>query len=49
MPAYRAVRAAFPEVGVQVEVTSAEQARDVIAAGADDVLLDNMNAVRHGC
>ena len=25
-------------------MTSAEQARDVIAAGADDVLLDNMNA-----
>jgi nicotinate-nucleotide pyrophosphorylase (carboxylating) len=44
VPAYRAVRAAFPKLDVQVEVTSAEQARDVIAAGADDVLLDNMNA-----
>ena len=42
VPAYRAVRAAFPDVGVQVEVTTAEQARRVIAAGANDLLLDNM-------
>ena len=41
--AYRAVRAAFPDVGVQVEVTSAAQARDVVQAGADDLLLDNMS------
>lgn len=40
--AYRAVRRAFPDLEVQVEVTTAEQARDVIAAGATDVLLDNM-------
>ncbi len=44
VPAYRAVREAFPELGVQVEVTTAEQARDVIAAGARDILLDNMPA-----
>lgn len=42
VPAYRAVRAAYPELDVQVEVTTAEQARQVIAAGATDVLLDNM-------
>jgi nicotinate-nucleotide pyrophosphorylase (carboxylating) len=42
--AYRAVREAFPSIGVQVEVTTAEQARDVIAAGARDLLLDNMSA-----
>jgi nicotinate-nucleotide pyrophosphorylase (carboxylating) len=42
VPAYRAVRRAFPDVPVQVEVTSAAQARDVIAAGANDVLLDNL-------
>lgn len=41
--AYRAVRAAFPDVGVQVEVTTLAQARDVVTAGADDVLLDNMS------
>ena len=40
--AFEAVRAAFPDVWVQVEVTSAQQARDVVAAGAQDVLLDNM-------
>jgi nicotinate-nucleotide pyrophosphorylase (carboxylating) len=40
--AYRAVREAFPEVPVQVEVTNLAQAKDVIAAGADDLLLDNM-------
>lgn len=42
VPAYRAVRAAFPDLVVQVEVTTAEQARQVIAVGADEVLLDNM-------
>lgn len=42
VPAYRAVRTAYPELAVQVEVTTAEQARQVIAAGATDVLLDNM-------
>ena len=42
VPAYEAVRAAFPDLPVQVEVTSHEQARAVIAAGAEDILLDNM-------
>ncbi len=42
VPAYQAVRAAFPEIPVQVEVTSREQARDVVAAGATEILLDNM-------
>jgi nicotinate-nucleotide pyrophosphorylase (carboxylating) len=40
--AYTAVRQAFPELPVQVEVTNVEQARAVIAAGAREVLLDNM-------
>jgi nicotinate-nucleotide pyrophosphorylase (carboxylating) len=43
VPAYRAVRSRFPDLHVQVEVTTPEQAREVIAAGADDVLLDNMS------
>ena len=43
VPAYQAVRAAFPEIPVQVEVTTAEQARDVVAAGATEILLDNMD------
>jgi nicotinate-nucleotide pyrophosphorylase (carboxylating) len=40
--AYRAVREAFPALEVEVEVTTIEQAREVIAAGATDILLDNM-------
>jgi nicotinate-nucleotide pyrophosphorylase (carboxylating) len=41
--AYRAVRQSFPDVPVEVEVTSAEQAREVVAAGATEILLDNMS------
>ena len=43
VPAFTRVREAFPDVWVQVEVTTAAQARDVVAAGATDVLLDNMS------
>ena len=42
--AYRAVRMSFPDVPVEVEVTSAEQARQVVAAGATEILLDNMSS-----
>ncbi len=42
VPAYRAVRRAFPDIAVQVEVTSIDQARAVVAAGATEILLDNM-------
>lgn len=42
--AYRAVRKSFPNVPVEVEVTSAEQARLVVAAGATEILLDNMGS-----
>ena len=42
--AYRAVRSAYPDIAVQVEVTSTAQARDVVSAGANDILLDNMSA-----
>jgi nicotinate-nucleotide pyrophosphorylase (carboxylating) len=44
VPAYRAVRQAFPDVPIEVEVTSAEQARQVVSAGATEILLDNMTA-----
>ena len=40
--AYQAVRRTFPDVPVQVEVTTLDQLRDVLEAGADQVLLDNM-------
>jgi nicotinate-nucleotide pyrophosphorylase (carboxylating) len=42
VPAYRAVRAAYPGLPVQVEVTSLEQLRELLAVGAPDILLDNM-------
>ena len=42
--AFLAVRREFGDIAVQVEVTSIDQARDVVAAGATDVLLDNMSA-----
>jgi nicotinate-nucleotide pyrophosphorylase (carboxylating) len=44
VPAYRAVRQAFPDVPIEVEVTSAEQAHQVVDAGATEILLDNMPA-----
>ncbi len=40
--AFRAVRAAFPEVPVEVEGDSVEDAVEAVEAGADLVLLDNM-------
>jgi nicotinate-nucleotide pyrophosphorylase (carboxylating) len=40
--AFTAVRAAYPGVALEIEVDTVEQARDVIDAGADLVLLDNM-------
>jgi nicotinate-nucleotide pyrophosphorylase (carboxylating) len=42
VPAYHAVRQSFPDVPIEVEVTSAEQARQVVTAGATEILLDNM-------
>jgi nicotinate-nucleotide pyrophosphorylase (carboxylating) len=43
--AYRAVRSCFPDIPIEVEVTSAEQAHEVVAAGATEILLDNMSVV----
>lgn len=40
--AYEAVRRTYPDLPVQVEVTTLDQLRDVLEAGADQVLLDNM-------
>jgi nicotinate-nucleotide pyrophosphorylase (carboxylating) len=40
--AYRAVRAEFPDVPVQVEVESVEEAVEAVEAGADFLLCDNM-------
>ena len=43
VPAYDAVRARFPEVPVEVEVTDLDQLRALLAAGCDRILLDNMD------
>jgi nicotinate-nucleotide pyrophosphorylase (carboxylating) len=43
--AYRRVRERYPNLPVQVEVTTPEQAEAAVLAGADELLLDNM-AVR---
>ncbi|WP_229789288.1 carboxylating nicotinate-nucleotide diphosphorylase [Pilimelia terevasa] len=40
--AYRRVRATFPEVPVQVEVTSVAEAVEAVEAGADFLLVDNL-------
>jgi nicotinate-nucleotide pyrophosphorylase (carboxylating) len=41
--AFEAVRARYPDLELEVEVDTVEQAREVIDAGADLVLLDNMS------
>ncbi len=41
--AFAAVRATYPDLAVEVECDTVEQVREVIAAGADLVLLDNMS------
>ena len=43
VPAYQAVVAAYPGLPVQVEVTTLDQLRELLEAGADQVLLDNMS------
>lgn len=41
-PAYQRVRQAFPDVPVQVEVTTVDEAVEAVEAGADFLLCDNM-------
>ncbi|MEO5873963.1 MAG: carboxylating nicotinate-nucleotide diphosphorylase [Streptosporangiaceae bacterium] len=40
--AYRAIRARYPELHIQVEVDTLQQLEEALEAGATDVLLDNM-------
>jgi nicotinate-nucleotide pyrophosphorylase (carboxylating) len=42
VPAYEAVRAAYPDLRVEVEVTDLDQLRELLAAGCTEILLDNM-------
>jgi nicotinate-nucleotide pyrophosphorylase (carboxylating) len=46
VPAYDAVRARYPDLPVQVEVTTLDQLRELLDAGAPDILLDNMEPAR---
>jgi nicotinate-nucleotide pyrophosphorylase (carboxylating) len=41
--AFERVRAAYPDVTVQVEVTTVDEAREAVAAGATFLLCDNMS------
>ena len=44
LPAYLAVRSAFPHLPVEVEVTDLDQLRQLLDAGCDRILLDNMDS-----
>ena len=43
VPAYRAVRAAYPDLRVEVEVTDLDQLRELLDVGCTEILLDNMD------
>lgn len=43
LPAYEAVRARYPDLAVEVEVTDLDQLRLLLDAGCERVLLDNMS------
>ncbi len=42
VPAFQAVRAAYPDLRVEVEVTDLDQLRELLDAGCTEILLDNM-------
>jgi nicotinate-nucleotide pyrophosphorylase (carboxylating) len=44
VPAYEAVRAAYPDVRVEVEVTDLGQLEELLAVGCTEILLDNMDS-----
>ncbi|WP_232676357.1 carboxylating nicotinate-nucleotide diphosphorylase [Nocardioides sp. R-C-SC26] len=43
VPAFEAVRASYPEMRVEVEVTDLDQLRALLEAGCTEILLDNMS------
>ena len=43
VPAYEAVRARYPDLRVEVEVTDLDQLRELLDAGCSEILLDNMD------
>ncbi|MCW2794592.1 carboxylating nicotinate-nucleotide diphosphorylase [Nocardioides sp.] len=44
VPAYQRVRTAYPDLPVEVEVTDLDQLRDLLDAGCERILLDNMDS-----
>lgn len=44
--AYEAVRKRFPDVPVQVEVTTLDQLRELLEVGCEQILLDNMSTAQ---
>jgi nicotinate-nucleotide pyrophosphorylase (carboxylating) len=44
VPAYDAVRRAYPHLRVEVEVTDLDQLRELLDAGCTEILLDNMDS-----
>jgi len=44
VPALEAVRAAYPGLRVEVEVTDLDQLRELLDAGCTEILLDNMSS-----
>lgn len=42
VPAYQAVRAKYPDLRVEVEVTDLDQLRELLGLGCTEILLDNM-------
>ena len=43
VPAYTAVRTAYPQLQVEVEVTDLDQLKELLEVGCDRILLDNMD------
>lgn len=44
VPAFEAVRSAYPDLPVEVEVSDLDQLRELLAVGCDRILLDNMDS-----
>ena len=44
VPAYDAVRRAYPDLRVEVEVTGLDELRELLDAGCTEILLDNMDS-----
>ncbi|GEP39042.1 nicotinate-nucleotide diphosphorylase (carboxylating) [Nocardioides psychrotolerans] len=43
VPAFHAVRTAYPDLRVEVEVTDLDQLRELLEVGCEEILLDNMS------